>query len=92
MICDVVGFRGEIIWDRSKPDGIPRKLLDVTKLNQLGWHPKISLREGIEQTYRWYWKQSAVNWSVRRDRAQNQTEGRACLVPNTAFGPIPIRS
>jgi GDP-L-fucose synthase len=54
MICEVVGFEGEIRWDKSKPDGIPRKLLDVTKLTQLGWHATISLRQGIEQTYRWY--------------------------------------
>jgi GDP-L-fucose synthase len=54
MICEVVGFEGEIRWDKSKPDGIPRKLLDVTKLTQLGWHATIPLRQGIEQTYRWY--------------------------------------
>lgn len=54
MICDVVGFKGEIKWDQAKPDGIPRKLLDVSKLKTLGWRPTIPLREGIEQTYRWY--------------------------------------
>jgi GDP-L-fucose synthase len=54
MICDVVGFDGEIRWDRSKPDGIPRKLLDVSKLNALGWRSTIPLRRGIGQTYRWY--------------------------------------
>jgi GDP-L-fucose synthase len=53
-ICGVVGFKGEIKWDQSKPDGIPRKLLDVSKLNALGWRAAIPLREGIEQTYRWY--------------------------------------
>jgi GDP-L-fucose synthase len=54
MICDVVGFAGEIGWDRTKPDGIPRKLLDVSKLTDLGWCATIPLREGIEQTYSWY--------------------------------------
>jgi GDP-L-fucose synthase len=55
MICDVVGFDGEITWDAAKPDGIPRKLLDVTKLNALGWKATIPLREGVERTYRWFW-------------------------------------
>jgi GDP-L-fucose synthase len=54
LIKDIVGFKGTIRYDRSKPDGTPRKLLDVSKLRALGWQPKISLREGIERTYRWY--------------------------------------
>ncbi|PTQ51394.1 MAG: GDP-L-fucose synthetase [Brockia lithotrophica] len=54
LIADVVGFRGRIVYDTSKPDGTPRKLLDVSKLTALGWRPKISLREGIRQTYEWY--------------------------------------
>jgi GDP-L-fucose synthase len=54
LICDVVGFDGELAWDRTKPDGTPRKLLDVTKLKALGWKPSIPLREGIEQTYEWF--------------------------------------
>jgi GDP-L-fucose synthase len=54
LIKDIVGFKGAIRYDRSKPDGTPRKLLDASKLRALGWQPKISLREGIERTYRWY--------------------------------------
>ncbi len=54
LVKDVVGFEGELVFDDSKPDGTPRKLLDVSKLDSLGWKAKISLREGIEQTYRWY--------------------------------------
>jgi GDP-L-fucose synthase len=54
LIKDIVGFKGTIRYDRTKPDGTPRKLLDVSKLKELGWQPKISLREGIERTYRWY--------------------------------------
>ncbi|MBP1694922.1 MAG: NAD-dependent epimerase/dehydratase [Deltaproteobacteria bacterium] len=54
LIKDIVGFKGTIQYDRSKPDGTPRKLLDVSKLESLGWQPKISLREGVEMTYRWY--------------------------------------
>ena len=51
LICDVVGFTGELAWDRTKPDGTPCKLLDVSKLESLGWKPTIPLREGIAQTY-----------------------------------------
>ena len=48
------GYSGEVIWDSSKPDGTPRKLLDVTRLNTLGWKPQIDLTQGIRQTYQWY--------------------------------------
>lgn len=54
LICEVIGFTGELVFDSTKPDGTPRKLLDVSKLNALGWSPKVPLREGIAQTYRWY--------------------------------------
>ncbi len=54
LICDVVGFDGELTWDASRPDGTPRKLLDVTKLQALGWKPSIRLRNGISQTYEWF--------------------------------------
>jgi len=54
LIKDIVGFEGEIVNDLSKPDGTPRKLLDVTKLNNLGWEAQISLEEGIKNTYNWY--------------------------------------
>ena len=54
LIAQVVGFDGEIQWDSSKPDGTPRKLLDTGMINSLGWEPSISLRDGIESTYRWY--------------------------------------
>ena len=54
LICGVVGFDGELTWDANKPDGIPRKLLDITKLRTLGWKPSIPLREGIARTYEWF--------------------------------------
>ena len=54
LICDIVGFDGQLNWDATKPDGTPRKLLDVTKLRSLGWKPSIPLREGITQTYEWF--------------------------------------
>lgn len=54
LVREVVGYGGEIVFDTSKPDGTPRKLLDVSKLNSLGWKARTSLREGIERTYVWY--------------------------------------
>jgi GDP-L-fucose synthase len=54
LVKDVVGFSGEIVYDASKPDGTPRKLLDVSKLNALGWKAKIELRDGVASTYDWY--------------------------------------
>ncbi len=54
LICDAVGFEGELAWDTTKPDGTPRKLLDVSKLRALGWKPTITLRDGIAQTYQWF--------------------------------------
>ena len=59
LIAEVVGWTGEFVFDRSMPDGTPRKLLDVSRLASLGWKPSIRLREGIEQTYRWYLEHSA---------------------------------
>jgi len=59
LICDVVGFDGELVWDETKPDGTPRKLLDVTRIQALGWEPTIPLRNGIAQTYEWF----LANWS-----------------------------
>jgi len=59
LVCDVVGFDGELSWDKTKPDGTPRKLLDVSKLRGLGWTPTIPLRDGIAQTYDWFLKNVA---------------------------------
>jgi GDP-L-fucose synthase len=54
LIGRVVGFKGDFVFDRSKPDGTPRKLVDVSKLTALGWTPKIDLEPGIRQAYQWY--------------------------------------
>ncbi len=54
IIKDVIGYKGEVLWDDTKPDGTPRKLLDVTKINELGWKAKTSLEEGMKKTYAWY--------------------------------------
>ena len=59
LVCEVVGFDGELSWDKTKPDGTPRKLLDVSKLRELGWTPTIPLRDGIAQTYDWFLKNVA---------------------------------
>ena len=54
IIASVTGFQGEILWDSSKPDGTPRKVLDVSRIVELGWSPKITLKDGIIQTLAWY--------------------------------------
>ena len=54
LISEIVGYKGLIKWDISKPNGTPRKLLDTSKINSLGWSPKISLTEGITTTYKWF--------------------------------------
>ena len=54
LVCEVVGFDGKLVWDKTKPDGTPRKLLDVTRIRKLGWQPTIPLRKGIAQTYEWF--------------------------------------
>jgi GDP-L-fucose synthase len=54
LIKGIVGFSGDIEWDRSKPDGTPRKLLDTSRMDDLGWQPRISLQEGIRLTYDWF--------------------------------------
>ena len=56
IIVDVTGYKNDYEWDTSKPNGTPRKVLNVDKVKSLGWKPKISLREGIESTYEWYRK------------------------------------
>ncbi len=60
LVSDIVGFSGTIEFDRAKPDGTPRKLLDVSLIESLGWQARIGLREGIESTYAWYLEHQAV--------------------------------
>ena len=54
LVQKVIGHQGEIIWDTSKPDGTPRKVMEVSKLKKMGWSPKITLEQGIEETYQWF--------------------------------------
>lgn len=58
LIAEIAGYQGDIVWDSSRPDGTPRKLLDISKLEQLGWKSAISLTEGIKRTYEWYLAQN----------------------------------
>lgn len=54
LVCRVAGFRGTLAFDASKPDGMPRKLVDIARLTALGWRPRIGLEDGVRETYRWY--------------------------------------
>jgi nucleoside-diphosphate-sugar epimerase len=54
---EVVGFKGGLVFDESKPDGTPRKLIDVTRLSNMGWNYKVDLKKGLELTYSWYIKE-----------------------------------
>ena len=57
MIQEVVGYTGHLKFDSTRPDGTPQKILDISKINSLGWKPTISLREGLKQVYQWYTEQ-----------------------------------
>jgi GDP-L-fucose synthase len=65
LVAELAGFTGEIAWDSTKPDGTPRKVLDVSKAKALGWSPKISLRDGIASTISWY-RDAVANGEARR--------------------------
>tara|TARA_Y100000389_G_C17089324_1_gene330552 strand:- start:115 stop:558 length:444 start_codon:yes stop_codon:yes gene_type:complete len=56
MVKNIVGFEGKLIFDSSMPDGNPRKLIDSSKINSMGWHPKTKLEDGIELSYNWFLK------------------------------------
>jgi GDP-L-fucose synthase len=61
IIKEEVGFKGSLVFDTSEPDGTPQKLLDVSKLNSLGWKAKTSFRDGIRRTIEWYEKREIAN-------------------------------
>jgi GDP-L-fucose synthase len=61
LVSKVVGFKANIKWDNSKPDGTPQRLLDVSRLSDLGWEPKIKLGDGIRHVYRWYVDRNRLN-------------------------------
>ena len=64
-IAQISGFKGEILWNKSKPDGTPRKVLDVSRIKQLGWSPRVTLEEGIASTIGWYREATAKGESRR---------------------------
>jgi GDP-L-fucose synthase len=66
LVRDVIGFSGQIIYDSSKPDGTPRKLLDVSRIHELGWFHKINLKQGIELTYKHFLNESLLLPEVGR--------------------------
>lgn len=62
LVAEIVGYRGDIQWDRTKPDGTSRKLMDNTRMADLGWSPTISLRQGLQSTYEWYRAQGTAEY------------------------------
>jgi len=60
LICEVIGYNGRLAFDASKPDGTPRKLLDVSRIQSVGWQPRIPLPDGIRETYAWYLENAAA--------------------------------
>lgn len=66
VVAEIVGYKGEIRWDRTKPDGTPRKIMDSSRMLQFGWYPHISLRQGLQQTYDWYQAQATVAPAVHQ--------------------------
>jgi len=65
LVAEAVGYAGETRWDTSRPDGTPRKLLDVSRLRELGWSPTIDLRDGLTATYQWFCDQVAHEGELR---------------------------
>jgi GDP-L-fucose synthase len=65
IVKDITGYKGDIVFDSSKPDGTPRKLLDISRIKKLGWAAKIPLREGIESTYKWFMDNIDKNGRLR---------------------------
>jgi GDP-L-fucose synthase len=61
LVARVVGYEGDLVWDTSKPDGTPRKLLDVSRLTALGWQPTIALEDGVRATYSWFLEHAALD-------------------------------
>ena len=54
LVVEAVGFEGEVVWDATKPDGTPRKLIDVSKLHSLGWTHKVEIEDGVKKLFEWY--------------------------------------
>ncbi|MFH0813842.1 MAG: hypothetical protein V2A69_13560 [Pseudomonadota bacterium] len=76
MVKDIVGFEGELRWDTAKPDGAPRKLLDVSRIKTLGWEPKVSLNEGIKKTYEWYMTTKSTKETIETKETRQTKQTR----------------
>ena len=57
IVSEVVGYKGDLHWDQSKPDGTPQKLLDISQIKKIGWKPNIDLKDGTRSVYEWYLKE-----------------------------------
>ena len=53
-VCEIVGYQGNVVWDDSKPDGTPRKVMDSSRILKMGWKPNVKLLDGLEKTYYWF--------------------------------------
>lgn len=89
IVADVVGYDGRIGWDSSKPDGSPRKALDVTRLKNLGWSSKITLDEGVRSTVEWFRETAALfadnSLSDKSVKAEYQTAGTSGLAGSSKW-------
>ena len=78
LVAKVVGVDAELVFDTSKPDGTPRKLLDTSRLRQLGWQPRITLEDGVRDTYQWFLR----NWEKHVSLALTRTCGSVTCARN----------
>lgn len=85
VIRDVVGFQGDLHFDSSKPDGTPRKLMDVSRINELGWYAKTSLEEGVRLTYDWYLEQKRIE---REAKLNGVNDLKHAVVTQNLEGPL----
>jgi GDP-L-fucose synthase len=74
IVLEVVGLEAKLVFDATKPDGTPRKLLDITRLQNLGWRPRISLRDGIRQTYEWFLENGGLSRSAPINAARTDSK------------------
>lgn len=90
LVADVTGFAGKIVWDASKPDGTPRKLMDDSKMSALGWRAGIGLRDGVAETYRWFADAMAKHLCEKISLPPAQIPDRE-YADFTMSGKIPVR-
>lgn len=84
LIQQISGFTGEIVFDTTKPDGTPRKLMDVSRINAMGWRPSIDLQQGLEQTYAWYSSCQAAEITHQEERSNSTASAAATKISGQA--------